>query len=130
LKCRELKKNKKNRKYCGFFAVRMRTAKWPRGAYLCGLGAGWCVALVALPCGLETQRTAKNAAGRTAKRGARQSRDARQCSQARQRATAHGNVLTHGNGVGARQYFHARQSGNTHDNDTRTRQRLLPCVCG
>jgi hypothetical protein len=47
--------------------VRICTAKNPRGAYLCGLGAGWCVALVALSCGLETRRTAKNAAGRTAK---------------------------------------------------------------
>jgi hypothetical protein len=30
LKCRELKKNKKYRKYCGLFAVRMRTAKYAR----------------------------------------------------------------------------------------------------
>jgi hypothetical protein len=27
LKCRELNENKKNKKYCRFFAVRMRTAK-------------------------------------------------------------------------------------------------------
>jgi hypothetical protein len=103
LKCRKLKKNRKNKKYCGVFAVCMHTAKdhlvtlpcaytWQRlyVALTCASG-GWMVCQPgSLPCVLV--------------HGARQ----RGSYHARQRArtamrTTHGSVRRHGNENNARQ---------------------------
>jgi hypothetical protein len=114
LKCRELKKNKKQKlllELCGVYAhgkgpfdhiaVCIHTAKVPRVAHLCILGASWCA------CQGHCRASYRWAHGnpartaslrRTAKiRRTAKALGARQRLAARQRKTAHGKGCHHGN---------------------------------
>jgi hypothetical protein len=112
LKCRELMKNKKNKKNWWFFAVRMRTAK----DHLVTLPCVWQRSHVAITCDSQGgdvhagklfavracgRRTAKAMVRRTAKLAARQRK-------------THGSAATHGNVQNARQRStHGNGEGRT-----------------